>query len=57
MPIGRAVSRLYRIAELRGGALAKSLFAVRCAWLGALLSISTIMLVGNSYNPFIYFRF
>jgi alginate O-acetyltransferase complex protein AlgI len=57
MPVGRAVSRLYRIAEHRGGTTATALFAVRCVWLGALLFISTIMLVGNSYNPFIYFRF
>ncbi|MDR1292796.1 MAG: MBOAT family protein, partial [Clostridiales Family XIII bacterium] len=57
VPIGRAVSRLYRIAGRRGGSLATSLFALRCVWLGALLFVSTIMLVGNSYNPFIYFRF
>jgi alginate O-acetyltransferase complex protein AlgI len=57
MPVGRAVSRLYRIVEHRGGSLATPLFAVRCVWLGALLFVSTIMLVGNSYNPFIYFRF
>jgi alginate O-acetyltransferase complex protein AlgI len=57
LPVGRAVSRLYRIAEHRGGTLATSLFAVRCVWLGALLFVSTILLVGNSYNPFIYFRF
>jgi alginate O-acetyltransferase complex protein AlgI len=57
IPLGRAVSRLYRIAEHRGRTLATSLFAVRCVWLGALLFVSTIMLVGDSYNPFIYFRF
>jgi alginate O-acetyltransferase complex protein AlgI len=57
VPIGRAVSRLYRIAEYRGGATARYFFAARCVWLGALLFVSTMMLVGNSYNPFIYFRF
>ncbi|MDR3224745.1 MAG: MBOAT family protein [Clostridiales Family XIII bacterium] len=57
LPVGRAVSRLYRIGDYRGGATSKTLFALRCVWLGALLFISTIMLVGNSYNPFIYFRF
>jgi alginate O-acetyltransferase complex protein AlgI len=57
MPVGRAVSRLYRIVEHRGGAPAKPFFAARCVWLGALLLVSTVMLVGNSYNPFIYFRF
>jgi alginate O-acetyltransferase complex protein AlgI len=57
LPIGRAVSRLYRIAEYRGGTMAKCIFAIRCVWLGALIFVSTIMLVGNSYNPFIYFRF
>jgi alginate O-acetyltransferase complex protein AlgI len=57
LPLGRAVSRLYRIVEHRGGPPAKYFFAVRCIWLAALLFLSTIMLVGNSYNPFIYFRF
>jgi alginate O-acetyltransferase complex protein AlgI len=57
IPVGRAVSRLYRIVEYRGGAAARAFFAVRCVWLGALLLVSTVMLVGNSYNPFIYFRF
>jgi alginate O-acetyltransferase complex protein AlgI len=57
LPVGRAVSRLYRIVEHRGGTLATSLFVARCVWLGALLFVSTLLLVGNSYNPFIYFRF
>jgi alginate O-acetyltransferase complex protein AlgI len=57
LPVGRALSRLYRIGDYYGGAVAKTLFALRCVWLGALLFVSTIMLVGNSYNPFIYFRF
>jgi alginate O-acetyltransferase complex protein AlgI len=57
LPFGRAVSRLYRIAEYHGGLPHRVFFVARCAWLGALLFVSTIMLVGNSYNPFIYFRF
>ncbi|MDR0519997.1 MAG: MBOAT family protein [Clostridiales Family XIII bacterium] len=58
LPIGRAVARLYRIGEYRfGGGAQTAIFALRCAWLAALLYVSTIMLVGNSYNPFIYFRF
>jgi alginate O-acetyltransferase complex protein AlgI len=57
LPVGRAVSRLYRIALCKGGGGARAFFALRCVWLAALLAVSTLMLVGNSYNPFIYFRF
>jgi alginate O-acetyltransferase complex protein AlgI len=57
MPVGRAISRLYRIVEHRGGAAARPLFAARCVWLAALLFVRTIMLVVNSYNTFIYLRF
>ncbi|MDR0596484.1 MAG: MBOAT family protein [Clostridiales Family XIII bacterium] len=58
LPVGRAVARLYRIGEYSlVGVPRTALFAARCVWLAALLYVSTIMLVGNSYNPFIYFRF
>ncbi|MDR1954155.1 MAG: MBOAT family protein [Clostridiales Family XIII bacterium] len=33
------------------------IFLLRCAVTGALLLAGTVLLVGNSYNPFIYFRF
>ncbi|MDR2157337.1 MAG: MBOAT family protein [Clostridiales Family XIII bacterium] len=32
-------------------------FAAKCIVIGGLLFVATVMLVGNSYNPFIYFRF
>ncbi|MDR2487182.1 MAG: hypothetical protein LBD12_04380, partial [Clostridiales Family XIII bacterium] len=57
LPVGRAVRRRYRYVLHKGGAPARVSFGLRSAWLALLLLLSTVLLVGNSYNPFIYFRF
>ena len=50
--------RLDRAAEARGGALAAGWEILRCCVIPvALLLLSTCALVGDSYNPFIYFQF
>jgi alginate O-acetyltransferase complex protein AlgI len=57
LPVGKFVGINYRVMVRKGGTRAKVLFIIRSVLLLALLYVSTIMLVGNSYNPFIYFRF
>ncbi|MDR1028901.1 MAG: MBOAT family protein, partial [Clostridiales Family XIII bacterium] len=48
---------IYRYIEGKGVAWARAAFILKYIVLGVLLFVSTVMLVGNSYNPFIYFRF
>jgi alginate O-acetyltransferase complex protein AlgI len=57
LPVGKLIGTRYKILIRKGGKRARVLFIIRSVLLLALLYISTIMLVGNSYNPFIYFRF
>jgi alginate O-acetyltransferase complex protein AlgI len=57
MPIARVANGLYERFCRHSRKFALCGFSARYVWLGLLLFFSTIMLVGNSYNPFIYFRF
>jgi alginate O-acetyltransferase complex protein AlgI len=57
LPIVPALKAFCRRLEGRGPGAARLLFGARCLLMAALLFVSTVMLVGNSYNPFIYFRF
>jgi alginate O-acetyltransferase complex protein AlgI len=57
LPVGKLIDVNYRVLVRKGGTRARVLFVIRSIVLAGLLYISTIMLVGNSYNPFIYFRF
>jgi alginate O-acetyltransferase complex protein AlgI len=57
LPLARYLKNLAATLAKRGKTWAISIFALRHVWLIVLLVFSTAMLVGNSYNPFIYFRF
>jgi alginate O-acetyltransferase complex protein AlgI len=56
-PLVRPLKNICRNLERRGLGAARTVFGLRCVSAAALLFVSTVMLVGNSYNPFIYFRF
>jgi alginate O-acetyltransferase complex protein AlgI len=57
LPISRWFKRLLASISARGKLWTVAVFVGRHLVLLVLLLFSTAMLVGNSYNPFIYFRF
>lgn len=58
MPLCRNITQKMRKAAVSGGiAVTYCYSAINAALPVVLLILSTIALVGNSYNPFIYFRF
>jgi alginate O-acetyltransferase complex protein AlgI len=48
---------IYEYFSRKGSNWARAAFALKYVAVGGLLLISAVMLAGNSYNPFIYFRF
>ncbi len=56
-PLFAALSQGWAKAAKRGGALAVSYSVAQIVWPLVLLFVSTALLVGNSYNPFLYFQF
>jgi alginate O-acetyltransferase complex protein AlgI len=57
LPVLRYIKRLYGFLEGTSPQLSMILFVLKYAFLALLFVLSTILLAGNSYNPFIYFRF
>ncbi len=56
-PLFRALSRAWAHGAKRGGIAEASYTVAQIVWPVVLLFFSTVMLVGNSYNPFLYFQF
>ncbi len=56
-PLFAVLGRAWGRAAKRGGALAVTYTVAQIAFPLALLFVSTVLLVGNSYNPFLYFQF
>jgi len=57
LPVTKFLSRLAERASARGKGAENAVFVLKYALVLALLLLSTIQLVGNSFNPFIYYRF
>ncbi len=56
-PIFKVVSEKACSLEKRSCVMTLSLSVIRLAAIAILLSVCTVLLVGNSFNPFLYFRF
>jgi alginate O-acetyltransferase complex protein AlgI len=56
-PIFTVLSRAWASAGKRDRAIAATYSVAQLVWPLVLLFVSTVMLVGNSYNPFLYFQF
>ena len=56
-PLYVYLSRLFSTWEKSSRAGAVAVATVRTVYLLAILAVCTVMLVGNSFNPFLYFRF
>ncbi len=56
-PLFRVLSEAWARAAQRGGVAAVSYGVMQIVWPIVLLFVSTVLLVGNSYNPFLYFQF
>lgn len=56
-PFYAFLSRVFSAWERSSRAGAAAVAAVRTVYLLAILAVCTVMLVGNSFNPFLYFRF
>ncbi|MDR0851376.1 MAG: MBOAT family protein [Clostridiales Family XIII bacterium] len=57
LPLLPAIKSVYNRIEKRGGPVANIAALGKYLLLIALLVLCTVMLAGNSFNPFIYFRF
>ena len=53
LPVGKAIVAKLRAFGLRG----RGMEIAACAWLTGCMVLSVLLLVGQSYNPFIYFQF
>lgn len=53
LPVSKVIQRSIARLRLR----ARTVETLRIAWLSACLALSVLFLVGQSYNPFIYFQF
>lgn len=56
-PLFKAISRRWHAAAGRSRVLAVTWSVAQIVWPMVLLAVSTVMLVGDSYNPFLYFQF
>ena len=56
-PVFRRLSGLWQRAGETSNVLSTTYVAAQILWPLILLFVSTVMLVGNSYNPFLYFQF
>lgn len=56
-PLSKLVKALYRYLGNKQRRISNVIFVIKYIWIAGLLFVSTAMLVGDSYNPFIYFRF
>jgi len=57
MPVTRLLKKWAESLAARSKGAARAVFVLRYALVLALLLLSTIQLAGNSFNPFIYYRF
>ena len=56
-PLFKAISRRWHAGAGRSRVLAVTWSVAQIVWPMVLLAVSTVMLVGDSYNPFLYFQF
>ncbi len=56
-PIYKFIEKKMELLELNSVGGIATVTAVRMLFIVAVLAISTVLLVGNSFNPFLYFRF
>ncbi|MCL2300730.1 MAG: MBOAT family protein [Firmicutes bacterium] len=57
MPVTKLLKKWAERLAARGKGASRAVFALQYALVFALLLLSTIQLAGNSFNPFIYYRF
>ena len=57
MPISRLLDEEVRHIERKSGGVFAVSSVIRTVLCIALLAVSSVMLVGQTYNPFLYFRF
>ena len=57
MPIGRYVRSIHLGLIHAGGPLRDISMALRLAFNTVVMTVCTIVMITNSYNPFLYFRF
>jgi len=57
LPVTRLLKKWAERLAAQGKGAARAVFVLRYALVLALLFLSTIQLAGNSFNPFIYYRF
>lgn len=55
LPVGQLIENIYSKSLMKGGSAALTLCKSVCAV--SLLAVSTLLLIGDTNNPFLYFRF
>ena len=57
IPIYKRLEKITALLEMDSAPIVITIGVVRIAFTLAVLIISTMLLVGNSFNPFLYFAF